>query len=194
MPMADFLRQADLEAAIGLSGITGLAIRMDLQDLKPANDVLKAIVDDPESSGVLKLVCDETKLLQRLDAEGHDLVVHEVAKALGPAHDETDQFLQLNPFYLSLQDSNLNTSLHYLADNGVDVIPAVPFRTLLIRNAKGATVLHVLAKNENLRARLVALPQEVLDLKTVNGIRVSDVLNYEAPEKPTILQQVAKNT
>ena len=192
MPMADFLRQADLETAIGLSGITGMAIRMDLQELKPANDVLKSIVDDPESAGVLKLVCDETKLLQRLDAEGHDLVIHEVAKALGPTHDETDQFLKLSPFYLSLQDSNMNSSLHYLADNGVDVIPAVPFRSLLIRNAKGATVLHVLAKNEKLRDRLIALPQEVLDLKTKTGIRVADVLSFEPAEKPTVLQRLGK--
>jgi len=191
--MPDFLRQADLETAIGLSGITGLAIRMDLQDLKPVNDVLKSIVDDPESAGVLKLVCDETKLLQRLDTEGHDLVIHEVAKALGPTNTETEEFLKLNPFYLSLQDSNMNSSLHYLADNGVDVIPAVPFRSLLIRNAKGATVLHVLAKNEKLRDRLIALPQEVLDLKTKTGIRVSDVLNFEPADKPTVLQQLGKS-
>jgi hypothetical protein len=190
MKMRDWIKEADTEAAIGLSEFTGFALRLDKADVKPADDVLRFLVEDGSDVAVLKLVRDEVRLLKRLDEAGIDLVIHEVAKVLRPGIPETEEFLQLPEFDLLLQDHDLNTSLHYLADAGVDLLGAVSFRALLVRNRNGATPLHLMAKHEVFHRRLLALPQSVLDLQTRAGVSVADAIKYTAAQKPTPLQEL----
>lgn len=141
---------------------------------------------------MLSLLRNEPVLLQRLDEEGHDLVIHEVAKVLVPGLPETEEFLTQPEFNLALQDRELNSSLHYLADSGVDVLGAVPFKLLLLRNRNGATPLHLLAKHPQFHERLSALPDAVLHLPTRNGATISGVINSSKKPDPTLLQELGQ--
>ena len=126
--MRDWMKDADTEAALGLSNFIGFALRLDRDQVPEAHDTVKFLLEDENDTAVLQLVQDESKLLTRLDADGFDLVIHAVAKSLRPGMVETDKFLTLPEFDLCLQDHDLNSSLHYLADAGVDLLGAVSFR------------------------------------------------------------------
>jgi hypothetical protein len=190
--MRNWMKDADTEAALGLSEFIGFALRLDKDDVPKAHDTVKFLLEDPNDTAVLQLVQDESKLLTRLDEDGYDLVIHAVAKTLRPGMLETDKFLTLPEFDLCLQDHDLNSSLHYLADAGVDLLGAVSFRALLARNRHGATPLHLMAKHEKFRTRLSALPESVLHLKTRNGVTISGLLNSSEKPDPTILQEVGR--
>ena len=141
--MRDWLHESEIEAGIGISNFLGFAVRQD--KTTPAGTNVTDILEIGDVPAVLSLLRNEPVLLQRLDEEGHDLVIHEVAKVLVPGLPETEEFLTQPEFNLALQDRELNSSLHYLADSGVDVLGAVPFKLLLLRNRNGATPLHLLA-------------------------------------------------
>jgi len=190
--MRDWLKEADTEAALGLSTFIGFALRLPKEDVPEANDTVKFLLEDKNDTAVLQLVQDERKLLRRLDDDGYDLVLHAVAKVLRPGMVETDKFLTLPEFDLCLQDHDLNSSLHYLADAGVDVLGAVSFRALLSRNRHGATPLHLLAKHEKFHVRLSALPESVLHLRTRNGVTISGLLNSSQKPDPTALQELGR--
>ena len=184
----DWMKEADVEAGIGLSTFIGLAIRLD--NPQPADNVLSYLVENGDDAALLRLARDEVRLSKALDKDGHNLVVHEVAKVLAPGLPETEKFLTNSELLLSAQDADLNSSLHYLADAGVDLLGAVPFKCLLIRNRNGATPLHLLAKHARFSTRLSALPPSVLHLSTRNGATISGILNSSQKPEPTILQEL----
>lgn len=190
--MRDWLKDADTEAALGLSNFIGFAIRMDKDKVPPADGTVRFLVENGDDTAVLRLIQNESMLLRRLDEEGHDLVIHELAKVLKPGLPETEAFLKLPEFALSLQDHDLNASLHYLADAGVDLLGAVSFRALLIRNRHGASPLHLMAKHEKFRERLSALPESVLHLRTRTGATISGILNSSEKQEPTPLQELGR--
>lgn len=184
----DWLKESEAEAAIGLSSFIGMAVHLD--DPQPADGVLADIAADGTDAALIKLARDEISLSKKLDDEGHNLVAHEVAKVLVPGLPETDAFLTNSELLLSAQDAEHNSSLHYLANSGVDVLGAVPFKCLLLRNRNGATPLHLLAKHERFHDRLSALPDSILRLSTRNGATISGVLNSSKKPEPTILQEL----
>lgn len=190
--MRDWLKESETEAALGLSTFIGFAIRLDKGTAKPANGIVADLIENADDAAVMRLASDEEKLLQCLDKEGINLVIHEVAKVLIPGIPETEQFLKLPDFDLSLQDSELNSSLHYLANAGVDLLAEVPFRLLMLKNRNGATPLHLLAKHEKFHDRLMALPESVLHLRTRNGATLAGIINSSKKPDPTALQELGR--
>jgi hypothetical protein len=185
----NFISDSDFESHLGFeTPKVDFAIRVDPSKLGEADPVVKEFLDDHDEIALLRLVRDEERLLARFDKEGHELVVHEIARRLGPDSPELDDLLAQRPFTLVLQNGELNCALHYLAKNGVDLFGRVPFRYLLVRNRNGATPLHFLAANPLLHERVLALPSEALQLQTKKGMSVQDVANYE--KHVDVLKQV----
>jgi hypothetical protein len=185
----NFISDSDFEAHIGFNETQpDFAIRVDPSKLGEADLVVHEFLDDHDEIALQRLVRDEERLLARFDKDGHELVVHEIARHLGPDSPELDDLLSQRPFTLVLQNGELNCALHYLAKNGVDLFGRVPFRYLLVRNRNGATPLHFLAQHPYLRERVLALPTEALTLKTKKGVSVQDVANYE--KHVNVLKQV----
>jgi hypothetical protein len=184
MPNPNFMQDADLESNLGLSPTeVDFAIRMDKEQLPEASPVVKQFIEDKDEVALLRLVSNEEKLLARLDDHGHHLIVHEVAKLLTPDSRELDMFLQHRPLTLMLQDKNLNSALHYLAGNKVDLLGRIEFRHMLLRNRHGATPLHLMAVHPEYRERILALPASVLSLSTKNGVSVQDAANSAEADK-----------
>lgn len=184
MPNPNFMQDADFESNLGLSPTeVDFAIRMDKEQLPDADPVIKQFIEDKDEVALMHLISDEEKLLARLDEHGHHLVVHEIAKLLNPDSRELDMFLQHRPLTLMLQDKNLNSALHYLASNKVDLLGRIEFRHMLLRNRHGATPLHLMAVHPEYRERILALPASVLSLSTKNGVSVQDAANSAEADK-----------
>lgn len=175
----NFIEDADQEERVGISPArVDFVIRMNKEELPEANLVVKEFVEDRDDNALLRLVADESKLLSRLDEEGSHLVIHEVARCIKPDSPELDLFLKHRPLSLLLQNSKLNCALHYLAYNGVDLLGRIPLRYLMVRNKNKCTPLHLMARNPDLRERVLALPSSMLEMKTKLGVSVQDAANY----------------
>lgn len=182
----NFIEDADQEERAGISPArVDFVIRMNKEELPEANLVVKEFVEDHDDNALLRLVADESKLLSRLDEEGSHLVIHEVARCIKPDSPELDLFLKHRPLSLLLQDSKLNCALHYLAYNGVDLLGRIPLRYLMVRNKNKCTPLHLMARNPDLRERVLALPSSMLEMKTKLGVSVQDAANYVEHENIT---------
>lgn len=191
MTEPNFIEDADFETNIGFGPSTvNFLVRLDPKQLKDAGEVVKQLVEDWDENFLLNQIEDEEKLRSKLDDKGIDLVIHAVSRCVKPDSDELDLLLQHSILTLSLQDSKGNCALHYLAWNGVDLLGRVPIRRLLIRNLKGATPLHLQAKKNVGRDRILALPTEILEIKTKRGATIKDAL-LSTPHEP-VLQEVAQ--
>jgi hypothetical protein len=177
MKTSDFIKDADHESNLGVSDTASdLAIRLNPAEAEKATDVVKKIIEDETSTSLSELVHDEAKLLSSLDEYAINLVIHSVAKSIDINSDLCDVLFKHDSNLLIYQDQELNTPLHYLAERGLDLFGKVPMRWLLIRNRKGATVLHILAKNKSIADKVLALPPSILAMKTKNKISIQDTV------------------
>jgi len=196
MTDSNFIRDAEEQVEIGFGPTAvNFLVRLDPKETKPANDVVKQLVEDWNENFLLTLVSDAEKLRQKLDDAGVNLVVHVVARCVKPYSRELDLLLKQDILTLSLQNDKGNCALHYLAQNKVDLLGLLPIRRLLIRNLNGATPLHIQAHNGIARERITALPTEILQIKTKRGVSIESAMLTE-PHEPIlhepILQEVAQ--
>lgn len=191
MTQPNFIKDAEEQAELGFGPrAVDFLVRLDPKEIKPADAVIKQLIEDWDENFLLEVASDAEKLRLKLDEAGVDLVVHAVSRCIKPGTRELELFLQHDIVTLSLQDSKGNCALHYLAWNGVDLLGQLPIRRLLIRNLNGATPLHLQAKKQIARERILALPTEILKLKTKRGATIENALQDE-PHEP-ILQEVAQ--
>ncbi len=191
MTQQNFIKDAEEQAELGFGPrAVDFLVRLDPKEAKPADAVVKQLVEDWDENFLLKVAADAEKLRLKLDEAGVDLLVHAVARCVKPGTRELELLLQHDIVTLSLQDSKGNCALHYLAWNGADLLGQLPIRRLLIRNLNGATPLHLQAKKKVGRERILALPTEILKLKTKRGATIESALQDE-PHEP-ILQEVAQ--
>lgn len=191
MTQPNFIKDAEEQAELGFGPrAVDFLVRLDPKEAKPADAVIKQLIEDWDENFLLEVASDAEKLRLKLDDAGVDLVVHAVSRCIKPGTRELELFLQHDIVTLSLQDSKGNCALHYLAWNGVDLLGQLPIRRLLIRNLNGATPLHLQAKKQVARERILALPTEILKLKTKRGATIESALESQ-PHEP-ILQEVAQ--
>lgn len=128
-------------------------------------------------ASLVELLSEPKHFLARLDDEGHDLLLHSIAKKIDPDSQWriVDRLFELPPFYRTIQDSDRNSVLHYLAQKGVDVLRHGAIADFVYKNKFGNTPLHWLAKFPKFHERINVLPYHVTSVKNGMGLTAFDV-------------------
>ena len=141
-----------------------------------SHDAVRLLGERTEAS-LVELLSEPKHFLSRLDSEGHDLLLHSITKKLDPDSQWRiiDRLFELPPFYRTIQDSDRNSVLHYLAQKGVDVLRHGTVADFVYKNKFGNTPLHWLAKYPKFHERINVLPYHVTCVKNGMGLTAFDV-------------------
>lgn len=171
-----------------MSDSADFVVRLPKEATLSMTPVTVSVLGERSEKSLIELLSDPRHFLSRLDDEGQDLLLHSIAKKLDPVHHwrVIDYIFELPSFYRTLQDSDKNSVLHYLAQSGIDVLRHGTIEDFVYRNKYGNTPLHWMAKNPDFHSRLAVLPFRILSVKNAMGSSVLDIIEKVRAEADAV--------
>jgi hypothetical protein len=161
-----------------MSDAADLVVRLSKEETYKLSPAIVNLLSNKSEYGLLCLLSDPVYYLARLDTDGIDLLLHSIVKKIDTVHNwrVVDRIFDLPPLYRTLQDSDKNSVLHYLAQKGVDIFRHGSVEDFVYRNKFGNTPLHWLAKYPEFHERIAVLPYRVTSVHNGMGMTALDVI------------------